>query len=324
MSFLTIKNLSAEAGNFELKNINLRVEKGEFLSIIGRSGSGKTFLLETIAGLHKINGEVWLDNVNITNIAPQKRRIGMVYQDYMLFPNMNVKKNILYPYLFHKMENTKKLYDEIVDFLNIEPILNRDVRNLSGGEKQKVAIARALLSSPKLLLLDEPLNAVDFTFKTSFMEFLSRLHKRYNMTIIYVTHNFKEAEFFSKRIVVLLDGIIHQDDKTNVLFKYPKNRAVAEFLCFKNILPASLVNSEESEFFSVSPDSISVVYDKPQKDFVLRAEICEVRKTRYCYQLRLLLDKDTVVFANAKDSRFNIKDKVYIGFNKNDMGLFNG
>jgi len=322
MSFVEIKHLNTKVGAFELKNINMKIEKGEFLSVIGKSGSGKTILLESIAGFHNIDGEIRLDGINIAKLPPQKRAIGMVYQDYMLFDNMNVKKNILYSSLFHKHENTEKMFDEVVSFLGISNILQRSVRNLSGGEKQKVAVARALLSDPKLLLLDEPLNAVDLTFKLSFMEFLKDLHRRYELTVLYVTHNFKEAMFFSDRSIVLLEGEIYQDSPTCELFERPNSKKVAEFLGFKNILPSKLINSQQYDFFSIKPQDITISDKVPNKEFTFKVELDNVFKIQNHYRIKVLLNSHTISI-NSTKADFLENKHLYIGFDKKDIQEFN-
>ncbi len=321
MSFVEIKDLYTKVGSFELKNINMSIKKGEFLSVVGRSGSGKTVFLESIAGLHKIKGKILIDGVDITDKPPQKRQIGMVYQDYMLFSNMNVKKNILYPALFHKSPKTQEIFSETVSFLGIYRILDRNVKNLSGGEKQKVAIARALLSNPKLLLLDEPLNAIDLSFKFTFIGFLKNLHKRYELTVIYVTHNFKEAMFLSDRSVVMLDGEIYQEGKTDELFKHPKNKKVAEFFGFKNILPSTLINLDSHRFFSVSPDNIAISASKPNKEFIFEGEIDDIVNLQNSYKTTVILNNHKIT-VNSKNIDFSNKKTAYIGFDKKDIQEF--
>ncbi len=321
MSFVEIKSLTTKVGAFELKNLNINIEKGEFLSVIGRSGSGKTVLLESIAGFHKTEGEIWLDGTDIAKLPPQKRAIGMVYQDYMLFENINVKKNILYSLFFHKNENSKRMFDEVVSFLGISNILQRSVKNLSGGEKQKVAVARALLSNPKLLLLDEPLNAVDLTFKLSFMEFLKDLHKRYELTVLYVTHNFKEAMFFSDRGIVLLEGKIHQDSPMCELFEHPNSKKVAEFLGFKNILPSKLIDLKQHKFFSVKPQDIAISDKVPNKEFTFKVELDNVFKIQNHYRIKVLLN-NCIVSINSAKTDFLESKNLYIGFDKKDIQEF--
>ncbi len=320
MSFLKVRGLTCRVGSFVLEDISFDVEKGEFLSVIGKSGSGKTVLLESIAGLHKVRGSIELGGVDITSLPPEKRGIGIVYQDYMLFPNMNVKKNILYPALFKRMEY--KLFDEVIGFLGIENILSRDVRTLSGGEKQKVAIARALLSSPKILLLDEPLNAIDFTFKLSFMEFLKDLHTRYELTVLYVTHNFKEALFLSDNTIVLLNGRLRQYGRIADVFKHPASRDVAAFLGFKNILPASMIGGGERRYFSVSPYAVELLDTEAiNKDYVFRAELLSVRDLKTYWQIKVKVN-ESCIFIHKNPGVGSLGNNVYVGFNRKDLTFF--
>ena len=181
MSLLEIKNLCFKVKNFELSNISFQVKKGEYFVLLGRSGSGKTILLESIAGFNKINGNVKFDNLENTNLDTNRRNIGFVYQDFALFPNLSVKENILFSKKYRDADNQEEIFDDLVDFLELLPLLDRGVENLSGGEKQRVAIARALFSKPKILLLDEPLSAIDSTSKNSIMKFLKKIQKRYNL-----------------------------------------------------------------------------------------------------------------------------------------------
>ncbi len=321
MSFLQVKNLRCRAGSFVLDDISFEIDRGEFLSVVGSSGSGKTMLLESIAGFHRVEGSIRLNGREITHLPPEKRGVGMVYQDYMLFPNMNVEKNILYSTRFKKSPLNKGFFDEIVDFLKIRSILSRSVTSLSGGEKQRVAIARALMSEPEIMLLDEPLNAVDFSFRVAFMEFLKDLHRRYGLTVIYVTHNFKEALFLSDRMMVLLDGKLRQFGSTEEVFNRPVSRDVALFLGFKNILPVSLLGDGASGYFSVSPESVSIS-KKPARDgdYMFEARVEDVLDMKKRLSIRVAVgDEMVVVYGNTG---FTPGDRVYISFNKKDVIFF--
>ncbi len=254
---LRVKNLFLKRGNFVLHKLSFEVEKHSYFVILGRTGSGKTMLLESLAGIQKVEGNISCDGVDVTDFLPEKRNFGFVYQDFVLFPNMSVEKNIKYASRYKKIEGKDELFDDLVGFLKIEHILKRDTKHLSGGEKQRVAIARAIYSRPKLLLLDEPLSAVDPTFKNSIMKSLKDIVKRYSMTIIHVTHNFREASFLADRVAVLLDGRILQIGDTYEVLNEPKNIEVAKFLGFKNIFPTKLLGFEQNgRYFSVDPNKI--------------------------------------------------------------------
>ncbi len=254
---LRVKDLFLKRGSFVLHKLSFEVEKHSYFVILGRTGSGKTMLLEALAGIQKVEGSVSCDGVDVTDFLPEKRNFGFVYQDFILFPNMSVEKNIKYSSRYKQIEGKDELFDDLVGFLKIEHILKRDTKHLSGGEKQRVAIARAIYSRPKLLLLDEPLSAVDPTFRNSIMKSLKDIVKRYSMTIIHVTHNFREASFLADRVAVLLDGRILQIGDTYEVLNEPKNIEVAKFLGFKNIFPTKLLGFEQNgRYFSVDPNKI--------------------------------------------------------------------
>lgn len=195
MSYLSLKSLSFKLGDFDLKNITFDVNEGEYFVILGHSGAGKTVILESIAGLHKVNGDVYFNGENITKLVPEKRDIGFVYQDFALFPNMSVRENILFSAKYKKMNNQNELLEDLIEFLGLQKIIDRRIDNLSGGEKQRVAIARAIFAQPKILLLDEPLSAIDPTFRNAIMKFLKEIHKKYKLTTLHVTHNFRGLLF---------------------------------------------------------------------------------------------------------------------------------
>ncbi len=325
MSYLKLENLSSRIDEFLLDNINLEINKNEYFVLLGQSGSGKTRLLETIAGLNNCTGSLYYKGKNISNEASEKRDIGFVYQDFALFPNLNVEDNIKFSSKYKKIENKHELFNDIVGFLKLKNLLNRETKDLSGGEKQRVAIARALYSRPKILLLDEPLSAIDPTFRNSIMKSLKDIHKRYDLTTIHVTHNFREASYLADKIAIIMDGKIQQIGKAEEVLNNPENISVAEFLGFKNIFPTSLLKLDsKKEFFSVDPNVIKVSKsDDIQADYVFEASLEECMGIVDHYKL----------FVNIKEHQFfikilkrdydgcyaNAKSIIKIGFDKKDI-----
>ena len=274
---LRVENLFLKKGSFFLQKLSFEVTKNSYFVILGKTGSGKTMLLESLAGIQKVEGNIFYDDGDITNLLPEKRDFGFVYQDFVLFPNMNVKQNITFASRYKKIENSEELFEDLVDFLQIKNILDRDIKYLSGGEKQRVAIARAIYSRPKLLLLDEPLSAVDPTFRNSIMKSLKDIVKRYDTTIIHVTHNFREASYLSDEIAVMIDGRILQIGKTDDVLNHPNNIEVAEFLGFKNIFASSFLGFKQKDrFFSVDPNVILFTHKKADNEYCFACEIEEV------------------------------------------------
>jgi molybdate/tungstate transport system ATP-binding protein len=273
---LRIQNLTLRKERFVLENISLEVKQGSYFVILGKTGSGKTMLLESIAGIQEIEGTLYWDEEEITTLPSQKRGFGFVYQDFALFPNMNVRKNILYSARYREIEGGVQLFEDVVAFLQIGHLLDRTITHLSGGEKQRIAIARAICARPKLLLLDEPLSAVDPTFKNSIMKSLREMRIRYDITIIHVTHNFKEAAFLADEIAVVLDGKLLQVGQSHEVLNHPNSVEVARFLGFKNILPASVLDSQREGLFSVDPNAILFSHKQVADEQCLPCRITEV------------------------------------------------
>jgi len=258
MSFLSLQALTCNVGAFHLQDISFDVGEGEYFVILGHSGAGKTLILESIAGLHSVGGKIFFNQEAMTKKPPEHREVGFVYQDFALFPNLSVKENILFAGRYKTIEKAKELLEDLVQFLGLEKILDRGVENLSGGEKQRVAIARAIYGRPKILLLDEPLSAIDPTFRNAIMKFLKEIHRRYGLTTLHVTHNFREASYLADRIAIVMDGRVQQVGSTNEVLSHPANLKIAEFLGFKNILPCCLIDEEAHTLFSIDPNDILV------------------------------------------------------------------
>lgn len=208
---LEIKNIRLELGKFTLNDLELEINLGEYFVILGPSGSGKTVLLETIAGLYTPDkGDILYNKEDIVCLAPEKRDIGFVYQNYELFPHMTVKDNITFGLKIRgtKKNDISKKLKRLVSILKIEHLLERYPKKLSGGEKQRVALARALIISPRILLLDEPLSALDVMIKSELQKEIKNIHNEFKPTIIHVTHDIEEAIFLADRIGIMKDGNI--------------------------------------------------------------------------------------------------------------------
>ncbi len=305
---LKIENLLLKKEDFTLGELSFEVKKNSYFVILGKTGSGKTMLLETVAGLKRnILGKVYLNGIDITTLQPEKRDFGFVYQDFMLFPNMSVGENIKYSSRYKQIKNQKELFVDLIEFLQIKGLLNRDITHLSGGEKQRVALARAIYSKPKLLLLDEPLSAVDPTFKNSIMKLLKGIIKRYDMTIIHVTHNFKEASFLADKIAVMLDGKILQIGRANDVLNRPTSIEVAKFLGFKNIFKGSFFDFKDERrdrYFSVDPNRILFSYKKNDKEFCYECRIDSILDITDHYKVFAKV-KNREIFAKITKNMFD-------------------
>jgi molybdate/tungstate transport system ATP-binding protein len=239
---IEIKDLFIKFSAFALQDINLSIQDGEFFMLLGPTGAGKTLILEAIAGIVPItSGRILVKGKEITRLPPEHRGTSIVYQDYALFPHLSVLKNIIYGLRYHKTDPnaSKKRVMRLIDQLGLQSLAQRSVRNLSGGEKQRVALARALAVNPSVLLLDEPLSALDPNFREDIREMLKKLHQEVETTFLMVTHDFAEAMFLGQRMAVLNYGKIDQIGPVREVFKKPATPFVAKFMGIKNVFHAS-------------------------------------------------------------------------------------
>jgi molybdopterin-binding protein len=235
---IEVKNLCVDLAEFVLRDITLNIEESEYFIILGPTGAGKTVLLESIAGLYPIkSGEIWLRGKEVTRVEPEKRKIGIVYQDHVLFPHLSVKDNIIFGLRMHKTKSDEiaNRLNWVAELLGISYLLHRRPDTLSGGEKQKVALGRVIVTQPELLLVDEPLSALDPETREGVRQELRQLHKALGITILHVTHDFEEAIALGNRIAVIGEGRLMQVGTAEEIFRHPNSEFVARFTMTRNI-----------------------------------------------------------------------------------------
>lgn len=256
---IKLNNVSINYGKYEaIKNFSLEIQEGEFYTILGNSGSGKTTILRGIAGLEKItSGDIWFDDRNVTKLDIEDRKIGFIFQNYTLFPNMNVYENIAFG-LRDKKENVEKHVQEIARKIQIDSVLYKMPYELSGGQQQRVAIARALVLKPKILLLDEPFSNLDKRLKEQLIEEVYKLNKETKTTILYVTHDQNESFGYSDKIVIMKNGEIQQVDTPINIYNKPSTDYVADFFG-KNRIDKKLIRE-----LNVKPDTNKNYYIKKE------------------------------------------------------------
>lgn len=214
-----------------LNNVNLEIEEGEIVSILGPSGSGKTTLLNLILGLTDADsGKIFYNDEDLTDVPMEQRGFNIVFQDYALFPHLNAYQNITYGLRNKPDISTKEEVEELISLLGLKEHLDKRIDQLSGGQKQRVALARTMVMKPKILLLDEPLSALDGVIKESIKDRIRTIAKEYNLTTIIVTHDPEEALTLSDKVLIVNEGGIAQFGKTEEIIKTPKNRFVKEFI----------------------------------------------------------------------------------------------
>jgi putative spermidine/putrescine transport system ATP-binding protein len=221
-----------------VKGLNLDIEEGEFVTMLGPSGSGKTTCLMMLAGFETAtNGEIYLDNKVISNIPPHKRGIGMVFQNYALFPHMTVYENLAFPLRVRKIpkDEADKKIDKALSMVSLQGFASRMPMQLSGGQQQRVAVARSLVFDPQLVLMDEPLGALDKNLRESMQYEIKHIHESIGVTVVYVTHDQTEALTMSNRIAVFNDGKVQQLSSPDQLYEAPENSFVAGFIGENNI-----------------------------------------------------------------------------------------
>ena len=257
-------------GEAVLDNISLEISKGEFITLLGSSGCGKTTTLRIIAGLEQPDaGSVWLDGREVTGLEPNQRNVNTVFQNYALFPHMNVAENIGYGLKLKKVPKSeiRKKVSQMLELVQLEGYEKRKPSELSGGQKQRVAIARALVNNPKVLLLDEPLGALDLQLRRAMQIELKHLQKKLGITFIYITHDQEEAINMSDRIAVMKDGRIEQIGTPDEIYNHPKTSYVATFVGNANILHGVAESIQgQNAIVKIGNDKVIVKLETSQQD----------------------------------------------------------
>ena len=268
---LQLENICKQFEDFAIRNINLTVEQGDYVVILGKSGAGKTLILELIAGfLAPDQGKIWLNEKDITSLNIQNRDVGLVFQDYAIFPHKTVFQNIAYP--LQKSRQLKAKVSELADNTGVGHLLHRYPSTLSGGEVQRTVLARTLASEPKVLLLDEPLTSLDVQYKKELQSLLRELNKQ-GKTIIHVTHDYEEALALSDKVAVMHEGGVVQQGDVHEVFRNPANKFTADFVGIRNFFFARvLMDNEGKHQLAKINEQVTIAF----MDSTCRSENCIV------------------------------------------------
>jgi len=295
-----------------VQRLDLDVARGEFLTMLGPSGSGKTTSLMLIAGFEApTTGEIILDGRSLANLPPHKRDIGVVFQNYALFPHMSVFENIAFPLSVRRTSaaDIKARVTRALEMVRLRDFGTRKPNQISGGQQQRVALARALVFEPKLILMDEPLGALDRQLREEMQLEIRALHQRLGVTVIYVTHDQAEALTMSDKVAVFKDGVVQQLDSPRALYEYPCNAFVARFIGENNRLSGVVER--------VDADRCSIRLDEGQSVVALARDIGPVG-TRATLSIRpervgVIAAGSSVAAANGNRFRANLIEMIYLG-----------
>ena len=291
-----------------VKNLNLNISKGEFVTMLGPSGSGKTTTLMMLAGFETpTNGEIYLEKKPISKIPPYEREIGMVFQNYALFPHMTVQENLSFPLEVRKISKSD-IQDKVkkaLDMVELGDFGTRFPAQLSGGQQQRVALSRALVFEPRLVLMDEPLGALDKNLREQMQYEIKHIHERIEITVVYVTHDQSEALTMSNRIAVFDDGVVQQLSTPDILYEKPENSFVAQFIGENNRMTGT-VKQINGEFCSVDLDGGGSV------------QALKVNVNKVGDKTQLSVRPERVSIKSNKDQSINkftgnVKELIYLG-----------
>lgn len=329
-TIIKLEHVSKEfAGKQVLQDINLEVKKGEFITFLGPSGCGKTTLLRIIAGfVQPTEGRVWMENEDITEVPPYKRQLNTVFQRYALFPHLDVYDNVAFGLKLKKMpkDEIEKKVRKVLKMVSMSDYEDRDVNSLSGGQQQRIAIARAIINQPHVLLLDEPLAALDLKMRKDMQIELKEMHQKLGTTFIYVTHDQEEALTLSDTIVVMRDGEIQQIGTPTDIYNEPCNSFVADFIGESNILNGTMIEDRKVSFIGhefecvdegfgentpvdvvVRPEDIYMTHKLDMAQFTGKVKSCTFKGVHY----EMFVDTDKGFELMIQDyNKFEIGDEI--------------
>lgn len=312
-TILSLENIEKSFdGEKVLKNISLDIGRGEFVTLLGSSGCGKTTTIRIVAGLlTPDSGKVVLNGKDITMLAPEKRDVNTVFQNYALFPHMNVEKNIGYGLKLKKMpaNEIKAEVEKALSLVQLEGFEKRNPSQLSGGQKQRVAIARAIVNKPSVLLLDEPLGALDLMLRRQMQTELKKLQKALGITFIYITHDQEEALNMSSRIVVMRNGNIEQIGTPSEVYDTPKTAFVAEFVGGANLY------NDGKRLFAIRSEHVRLGVGDYNGVVVENSFMAGLSKVK----VRLKDGQEITSSHMGMNINLKIGDEISIGWDKNDM-----
>ena len=325
---LKLSNIQKRYGDVAaLDQIDIEIFDGEFFSLLGPSGSGKTTCLKVIAGFEvPDSGSIHLFDEDVSSIPPFKRDVNTVFQDYALFPHMNVRDNVGYSLKIKKVSKNdqERLIEEILKKVKLQGYDSRKPSELSGGQRQRVALARSLINKPKVLLLDEPLGALDLKLREQMQFELKSLQRQFEITFVYVTHDQQEAMSMSDRIAIFNDGKIEQIDTPINIYNKPKSAFVADFIGTTSIISKkdALSYFDYSSSFSIRPEFV-MVNQSDNLDFNITAKISDIQFQGSLY--KLLLEKDSILinayyYPNSSNSiNLTIGESINLSWSKSNI-----
>ena len=343
MASIELKDIEKSFGlNKVINKFNIKIKDGEFIVLVGPSGCGKSTLLRMISGLETVDrGEIYLDNKLINNLIPSKREIAMVFQSYALYPHMSVFENMAFGLKMEKISKSEinQKVNNAAATLQIEDLLERKPKQLSGGQRQRVAIGRAITRSPKVFLFDEPLSNLDAALRSEMRVEISKLHKKMNSNIIYVTHDQVEAMTLADRIVVLNKGNIEQYGTPNEIYSDPNNIFVAEFIgspkmniikinkeyivnsntfqLFNNKITFNNLKFEDEIYMGIRPEDISL---ESNHEIQLEVKIDLVENLGFEKIIYSKISNNQIIIKSSKNIN---NDSLKVSFSKEKVFLFN-